>query len=176
MYPWPLYIPIWISHWFTDWRGLHLKPPKWQRFLSVLTNPQLADESSLQGRFGVAVVTCKMLTGRSAVSWEWELDGWGLSWNARSPSPAESSCEVTNLGQTRGSGERRQHPPMPILPAAIGSGHTGPRWWGRAESGPHWLSPILHCNGWPRAPPMPLLLYTSFGWTLNYLTPKATRL
>lgn len=39
-------------------------------------------------------VTCKMLTGRSAVSWEWELEGWELSWKARSPSLAGSSCIV----------------------------------------------------------------------------------
>lgn len=40
--------------------------------------------------------TCKMLTGRSTVSWEWELEGWELNWKARSPSLAGSSCVFTH--------------------------------------------------------------------------------
>lgn len=108
-------------------------------------------------------VTCKMLTGRSAVSCEWELEVWELSWKARSPSAAGSSCHTA----------QRQDPPTPVspvspvTPAAAGSARTGPQSGGRAGSGPRWLLQTP-----PRSEHTPSL-YTSCGWGRSYLRTTA---
>lgn len=64
---------------------------------SAYRSCHLREGGSVGRREGKTPGTCKMLTGRSAVSWEWELEGCELSWNARSPSPPGSSCQRETL-------------------------------------------------------------------------------